>query len=37
MNITLISGIFSWSEYIWVIAGLLLKLGFTISNNYLTN
>jgi hypothetical protein len=35
--IILISGIFSWKEYIWVITGLLLKLDSTNSNKYLTN
>jgi hypothetical protein len=35
--IIMISGISSWREYIWVITGLLLKFGSTISNKYLTN
>jgi hypothetical protein len=37
MVIILIFGISSWREYIWVIARLLLKLGSTNSNKYLTN
>jgi hypothetical protein len=37
MVIILISGISSLKEYIWVITGLLLKLGSTNSNKYLTN
>jgi hypothetical protein len=37
MVIIMISDISSWREYIWVIIGLLLKFGSTISNKYLTN
>jgi hypothetical protein len=43
MTLILISSIFSWREYFWVITGLLLKFGSTYSNktwpnksNYLT-
>jgi hypothetical protein len=35
-GIIMISDISSCREYIWVITGLLLKLGFTNSNKYLT-
>jgi type IV secretory pathway VirB2 component (pilin) len=37
MVIILILGISSWRRYIWVIIGLLLKLGSTNSNKYFTN
>ena len=36
-GIITMSGISSWREYIWVITGLLLKLGYAISDKYLTN
>jgi hypothetical protein len=37
MNITLISGISSWMEYIWVITRFINKTWITTSNKYLTN
>jgi type IV secretory pathway VirB2 component (pilin) len=36
-GIIMISGISSWRRYIRVIIALLLKLGSTNSNKYLTN
>jgi type IV secretory pathway VirB2 component (pilin) len=37
MVIILISGISSWRRYIWIIIGVILKLGSTNSNKYLTS
>jgi hypothetical protein len=37
MIITMVSGISSWMEYFGYNLGLLLKLGFSTSNKYMTN
>jgi hypothetical protein len=37
MIISVISGISSWREYIWVITGFITKTWLTTSNKYMTN
>jgi hypothetical protein len=37
MNIIVVSGISSWTEYFWVITWFITKTWLTTSNKYLTN